>query len=122
MSHPVPDPTPRPPVVPTIDNRATGDSTHCNQDNAGNATLPDNDGIVFQIRVEALAALIRDGQITNKARAIERVFGCSRSSKTESVYQQVHRALEPLIQTGPQFRPLTPEQQAAREQLELPRH
>ena len=103
-------------VVPPVDQQATiAGQRIAKPGNEGNGELSGNnplplelsvearDIIRFAARVEALAALIRDGQVTNKAKGIERVFGCARSSKPDSTYQRAHRALEPLLTTEPMF-------------------
>ncbi len=97
-------------------------SNAINQELNDNSLLPEEarEIIRFQAKVEALADLIKLGQVSNMAKGIEGVFHCSRSGKEDSTYQQVRRLLEPLIKTGPQYPQRTPEQQAAREALGLP--
>lgn len=93
-----------------------------NQELNDNALLPEEarEIIRFQAKVEALADLINSGQVSNMAKGIEGVFHCSRSGKEDSIYQKARRTLDPLVKTGPQFRPLSPEQQNARDALGLP--
>lgn len=115
-------------VAPPVDQQlseakqpiATTDN-EVNNELSVNVIVPEaaRDIIRFQAKVEALAALIKDGQVTNMAKGIERTFGCSRSSKEGSTYQQALRALQPLIKDQPRFPELTPEQVAARQALGL---
>lgn len=78
------------------------------------------DIIRFQAKVEALAALINADISLNQARAIEAVFGCSRTpaSRPDSIYQRTLTALRPLLRKDapadaspdqPQYRPLGPD-------------
>lgn len=112
MSYDAADPYPDQAVVHPVDQRLSEVGQRIAMpDNEDNAPLPDNpvlpeevrDIIRFQAKAEALAALIRDGQVGNMAKGIERVFQCSRSSKESSTYQQARRALAPLLPSGPQF-------------------
>lgn len=75
--------------------------------------------IRFQAKVEVLADLLADGQLSNKAKAIERTFHCARSGKPDSLYARVNRALEPMTMK-PRFPELTPEQSKQRAALGLP--
>lgn len=76
-------------ITHNADNAALSDNT------VAHAVLPEaaREIIRFQAKVEAVATLLASGRLTNKAEAIEQVFGCSRSSKPESVYQRANRAL-----------------------------
>lgn len=116
-------------VAPPVDQQATiAIQPIATTGNAINSELPDNtllpeearEIIRFQAKVEALADLIKSDQVSNMAKGIERVFHCSRSSKEDSPYQRARRAIDPLVKATPQYRALTPEQQAAREALGLP--
>lgn len=86
--------------------------------NAGNAPLPDNEMLIFTIRVEALAALVKAGKIP-LAEGIELVFGCSRSSRPESVYVRARAAIKELTEPAPKFPPLSEDQKLLREELGL---
>lgn len=111
-----------PPVVSVVTTGATALPVVAKPSNEGNSQLPDNEAVVFQLKIELLAALIKGGQITNMARGIEVAFKCSRSSKENSTYEQARRALAPLIAPpGPRWpRPLTPEEAEMREDAGLP--
>lgn len=75
---------------------------------SGQPALPEEVRAIirFQAQVEALAILYNAGQVANLARTIELTFGCSRSSKEDSTYQKVRRALEPLIGKQPELTPI----------------
>lgn len=129
MSRPMTTPPANRPIASPVDQRSTSavqpmatTSNAINQELNNNSLLPEEarEIIRFQAKVEALAELIKSGQITNMAKGIEAAFGCSRSGKEDSVYQRARRALDPLVTSAPQYRPLSPEQQAAREALGLP--
>jgi hypothetical protein len=116
-------------VAPPVDQQSTSaiqpiatTGNAINQQLNDNTLLPEEarEIIRFQAKVEALADLIKSGQVSNMAKGIEGVFHCSRSGKEDSIYQKARRTLEPLVKPAPQFRPLSPEQQATREALGLP--
>lgn len=85
-----------------------------------NAELPDNapatiptearDAIraaaLEQGKAMAVAELLKSGKLTNKAEAIERVFGCSRSSREGSPYQRALAIVDPLLTPAPKYREL----------------
>lgn len=58
----------------------------CNQ-------LRNNDKLLFDDRVRGLVALIKAGQVSNRATAIEAVFECKRNGRTESMYGKAHAAI-----------------------------
>lgn len=75
--------------------------------NAGNAALPGNalpeaarDIVRFQARVEAVIAIVESGKV-GQVEAIERIFGCKRSGRAESVYARARAAVEAQIQPAP---------------------
>ena len=116
-------------VAPPVDQQATSAvqpiATTDNAINPGlndSALLPEEarEIVRFQAKIEVLADLIKDGQVSNMAKGIEKGLHCSRSGKEDSTYQRARRALEPLVKPAPQYRQLTPEQQAARDALGLP--
>lgn len=94
-------PMPRvaPPVVPTPPEAG---QLVAMPTTADNPELSDNDQLsagardimIFYARVETIASLYKDGQISNLAKAIEKGFGCSRSSKEQSTYQRAKWAIE----------------------------
>lgn len=110
-------------VSPVVQRSTSADQLIATTGNAINSELSDNslearDIIRFQAKAEALAALIRDGQVTNIAKGIEKTFQCSRSSKDDSTYQKALRLIKPLIQDRPVYR-MTPEQVENRKELGL---
>ena len=100
-----------PPVAQAAQNVGQPIATTDNEDNrqlSDIGLLPEEvrEIIRFQAKVEGLASLYRSGQITNLAKGIEDMFGCSRSSKEESTYQRAKRALDPLIAKQPEPTPI----------------
>ena len=96
-------------------------------DNAVNNQLSGNDVaalipseardiIRMQAKAEVAAKLITTAKFTNKAEAIEFTFGCSRSGRPNSAYQQALRLVEPLINPYPQR---TADQERQRAELGL---
>lgn len=71
-----------------------------------------------QGKAEAVAMLLKAGRLTNKAEAIEQVFGCSRSSRPGSPYQQALALIEPLL-TVEKYPGRTPDQEEFRQRMEL---
>jgi hypothetical protein len=87
--------------TPVVDNDNKAGQPIATPDNAINSMLSDNKA--FDERVALLAQLYQAGIVTNLARAIEKGFNCSRSSKDDSTYQRVRKALDKHLQKGPQF-------------------
>ena len=86
--------------------------------NAGNAALPDDarDIIRMHAKAEAVVALLKSGKLTNKAETIELIYGCSRSGRPNSTYQQ---ALALVDQQMDRYPMRTAEQKKARAELGL---
>lgn len=57
-------------------------------------------------KAQAVAELIKSGKLSNKAEAIEKVFGCSRSSREGSPYQRALALVDPLLAPAPKYREL----------------
>lgn len=112
----------RPVAAPVVRGATTGGQLIATTDNEDNSQLSDNDLlpeevrdiIRFQAKVEALAMLYNMGQVTNLAKGIEQTFGCSRSSKEDSLYQRAKRALEPMIAKQPEPTPIAGRPTSAR--------
>lgn len=89
---------------------------------AANSELPDNTAVLeqatFAARVDAVIAVLGTGKI-GQTEAIERIFNCSRSSRSTSMYAQARSAVQARIATQkPAYPPLNPEQQATRDWIE----
>jgi hypothetical protein len=65
--------------------------------------LPDN--AVFNARVEAVLAIIETGKI-GQTEAIEKIFRCTRSSKSDSVYARARAAIGARQQPTHKYREL----------------
>lgn len=92
--------------------------------NADNAVLPIEARDIIrataieQGKAQAVAALLKSGKLTNKAEAIEQVFGCSRSGRPGSTYQQALALVEPLLAVE-KYPGRTPDQEEFRQRMEL---
>lgn len=95
--------------------------------NAGNEALPGNgvatplpdaarDIIRMQAKAEAVVALLESKKLTNKAEAIELIFGCRRSGRDGSPYKQAQALVDAQLTRYPNR---TPEQEQARAELGL---
>lgn len=59
------------------------------------------DIIRHQAKAEAVAKLIKAGKLTNRAEAIELVFGVRRNNREGSDYMEAKAAVEALLPSGP---------------------
>ena len=86
--------------------------------NAVAAPLPDEvrDIIRMQAKAEAVVALLESKRLTNKAEAIELIFGCRRSGRDGSPYKQAQALVDAQMTRYPNR---TPEQEQARTELGL---
>jgi hypothetical protein len=89
---------------------------------AVNSELPDNAAAMeqasFAARVDAVIAVLGTGKI-GQTEAIERIFNCSRSSRSTSIYAQARAAVQArMAMHKPAYPPLSPEQQATRDWIE----
>ncbi len=95
--------------------------------NADNGKLPGNavadlvpsearDIIRMQAKAEAVVTLLKSAKMTNKAEAIELIFDCSRSGRSNSTYQQAVTLVDQLTERYPHR---TPDQEQSRAGLGL---
>jgi len=66
----------------------------CNQ-------LRNNEQLLFDDRVRAMVALVKAGQVANRATAIEAIFDCKRNGRPESTYGKAHAAITDVLNESP---------------------
>jgi hypothetical protein len=102
------------------DNKA--DNRIAMPDNAGNVELSVNaatiESATFNARVDAVLAVVESGKL-GQTEAIERIFGCSRSSRPTSVYTRARRAVQARLNAQhTQYPPRSREEQATRDWID----
>lgn len=109
-----------PVVAPIVTTPTVAQQPIVTPNNEYSSGLSDSGRAAFETKAQTIAVLYDAGIITNVSKAICKAYACSvqAASKPDSTYQMALKAVNRYVpQKGPQFRPLSPEQEAVREAL-----